>query len=87
MSIFLSCETCLKPVVSVTACIMDRLLVGISDDETREELLSTHDLTLNICRGMEAESLHMKALRSEEINKIKDMTKKKKKSGHDKYQP
>jgi len=73
--------------VSVTACITDRLLVGISDDETREELLSTHDLTLNICRGMEAESLHMKALRSEEINKIKDMTKKKKKSGHDKYQP
>ena len=67
--------------------IMDRLLVGISDDKTREELLSTHDLTLNICRGMEAASLHMKALKSEEINKIKDMTKKKKKSGHDKYQP
>ena len=58
--------------------IMDRLLVGISDDKTREELL---------CRGMEAASLHMKTLKSDEINKIKDMTKKKKKSGHDKYQP
>ena len=63
--------------------IMDRLLLGISDDKTREELLSTHDLTLNkakieICRGMEAASLHMKALKNEEINKIKDKPKKKK---------
>ena len=27
--------------------LMDRLLLGISDDKTREELLSTHDLTLS----------------------------------------
>ena len=70
--------------------IMDRLLLGISDDKTREELLSTHDLTLNkaidICRGMEAASLHMKALKNEEINKIKDISKKTKKSGLDKHQ-
>jgi len=26
---------------------MHRLLLGISDDKTREELLSTHDLTLS----------------------------------------
>ena len=64
--------------------IMDCLLLGISDDKTRQELLSTHDLTLNkaieICRGMEAASLHMKALKNEEINKVKDISKKTKKS-------
>jgi len=36
---------------------------------------------------MEAASVHMKALKSEETIKIKDMSKKKKKSGHVKYQP
>ena len=54
--------------------LMDRVLLGISDDKTREELLSTHDLTLSktieICRAKEAASLHMKALKSEEINKV-----------------
>ena len=70
--------------------IMDRLLLGISDDKTREELLSTHDLTLNkaieICRGMAAASLHMKALKNEEINKVKDISKKTKKSTPSKLQ-
>ena len=62
--------------------IMDRLLLGILDDKTREELLSTHDLTLvkaiEICRAREAATLHMKALKSEEINKVKGISKPKK---------
>ena len=62
--------------------IMDRLLLGILDDKTREELLSTHDLTLVkaivICRAGEAVTLHMKALKSEEINKVKGLSKPKK---------
>ena len=69
--------------------LMDRLLLGISDDKTREELLSTHDLTLSktieICRAKEAASLHMKALKSEEINKVTHNSNKKKKSGDDKH--
>lgn len=59
--------------------IMDRLLLGILDDKTREELLSTHDLTLlkaiEISRAREAATLHMKALKSEEINKVKETSK------------
>ena len=54
--------------------LMDRLLLGISDDKAREELPSTHDLTLSkpieICRAKAAASLHMKPLRREEINKV-----------------
>lgn len=47
--------------------LMGRLLLGISDDKTREELLSTHDLmkSLQIYRTKEAASLYMKALRNE----------------------
>ena len=66
--------------------IMDRLLLGILDDKTREELLSTHDLTLmkaiEICRAREAATLHMKALKSEEINKVKETPKQKKHVKH-----
>ena len=62
--------------------IMDRLLLGILDDKTREELLSMHNLTLvkaiEICRAREAATLHMKALKSEEINKVKGISKPKK---------
>ena len=69
--------------------LMDRLLLGISDDKTREELLSTHDLTLSktieICRAKEAASLHMKALKSDEINKVTHSSNKKKKSGDGKH--
>ena len=54
--------------------LMDRLLLGVTDDKTREELLSTHDLTpsktIEICDAKEAASLYMKALKSEEINKV-----------------
>lgn len=68
---------------------MDRLLLGISDDKTPEELLSTHDLTLTktieICCAKEAASLHMKALKSEEINKVTHNPNKKKKSGDSKH--
>lgn len=66
--------------------IMDRLLLGILDDKTREELLSTHDLTLmkaiEISRAREAATLHMKALKSEEINKVKETSKHKKHKKH-----
>ena len=45
--------------------IIDRLLLGISDGETREKLLSTHDLFLNkaieIFQALEAASHHTKA--------------------------
>ncbi|PFX20608.1 hypothetical protein AWC38_SpisGene14947 [Stylophora pistillata] len=62
---------------------------GILDVKTCKELLSTHDLTLNtavkICRALEAASLHMKALRHEEMNKIKDVSRKTKKHGLDKH--
>ena len=62
--------------------IMDRILLGILDDKTREELLSTHDLTLGkaleICRAREAATIHMKALKNEEINKVKGTQKQKK---------
>ena len=58
---------------------MDRLLLSILDEKTREELLFTHDLTLvkaiEICRAREAATLHMKALESEEINKVRGITK------------
>ena len=54
--------------------LMDRLLLGITDDKTHEELLSTNDLTLSktieIFYAKEAASLHMKVLKSEEINKV-----------------
>ena len=54
--------------------LMDRLLLGITDDKAREELLSTHDLTLSktieICRAKEA-------LKTEEINKVIQNSKKK----------
>ena len=54
--------------------LMDRLLLGITDDKTREELLSTNDLTLSKTiknfYAKEAASLHMKVLKSEEINKV-----------------
>ena len=67
---------------------MDRLLLGISDGKTHEELLSTHDLTLSktikICHVKEASSLHMKALKSEEINKVYNKPKKRK-PGDDKH--
>ena len=66
--------------------IMDRLLLGILDDKTWEELLSTHDLTLmkaiEISRVREAATLHMKALKSEEINKVKETSKHKKHKKH-----
>ena len=62
--------------------IMDRILLGILDDKTREELLSTHDLTLvkaiEICRARETATIHMKALKNEEINKVKGTQKQKK---------
>ena len=62
--------------------IMDRILLGILDDKTHEELLSTHDLTLvkaiEICRAREAATIHMKALKNEEINKVKGTQKQKK---------
>ena len=48
---------------------MDRILLGILDDKTREEPLSTHDLALvkaiEICRTREAATIHMKALKKE----------------------
>ena len=54
--------------------IMDRIIIGISDDKVREKLISTHDLDLNravdICRAMEAASLQIKAMRSEEISRV-----------------
>ena len=64
MNTSLYCLTWPKPVAS---SIMECLLVGISDDKTREELLSTHDLSksIQICRAKEVASLHMKALRNE----------------------
>ena len=62
--------------------IMDRILLGILDDKTREGLLSTHDLTLvkviEICHAREAATIHMKALKNEEINKVKGTQKQKK---------
>ena len=61
---------------------MDRILVSILDDKTHEELLSTHDLTLvkaiEICRAREAATIHMNALKNEEINKVKGTQKQKK---------
>ena len=61
---------------------MDRILLGILDDKTHEELLSTHDLTLvkaiKICRAREAATIHMNALKNEEINKVKGTQKQKK---------
>lgn len=68
---------------------MDRLLLGILDDKTREELLSTYDLTLSktieICRAKETTSPPMKALKTEEVNKVKDSKSKKKKRGNGKH--
>ena len=53
----------------------------------RAKNYSPHMTTLNkaieICRGIEAASHHMKALKSEEVNKIKDISKKK--SGQHKH--
>ena len=56
----------------------------------REELLSTHDLThgkatcIEICQPKGAASLCMKALKTEEVNKVKDWKSKKKKPGNGK---
>ena len=51
--------------------LMDCLLLGILDDKTYDELLSTHDPTLSktteICCTKEAVSLHMKNVESEEL--------------------
>ena len=69
--------------------LLDRLLLGISDDKTREELLSTHNLTLTktieICHAKEAASLHVKALKSEEINAVTHNSNKKKRSDDGKH--
>ena len=70
--------------------IIDRLLLGISDGETREKLLSTHDLFLNkaieIFQALEAASHHTKAPKRDEIKEIKDILKKTKKFCLDKHQ-
>ena len=70
--------------------LMDRLLLGISDDKTREKRLSSHDLTLNktieICCAKGTASLHIKGLKSEEINKVTNKSKKKE-PGDDKHKP
>ena len=54
--------------------IMDRILLGILDDKTREELLSTHDQTLvkaiEIRRAREAGTIHLKALRTRKSTKL-----------------
>ena len=80
-SIFSILRTLVGP-YSKPLLIMDRILLGILDDKTREELLSTHDLTLvkaiEICRAREAATIHMKALKNEEINKVKGTQKQKK---------
>ena len=84
------CETCLKLVVSVTACEIFWSWTACSwasQETKRAKNYSPHMTTLNkaieICRGIEAASHHMKALKSEEVNKIKDISKKK--SGQHKH--
>lgn len=57
--------------------IIDHFLLGISD--TRKKLLSTHlflNKAIEIFQALEAASHHMKALKREEIKKIKDILKK-----------
>ena len=62
--------------------LMYRILLGILDDETGEELLSTYYLSLvkaiEICRAREATNMHLKALKNDEINKAKGTQKQKK---------
>lgn len=58
---------------------MDRLLLGVTEDKTREALISEHDLTLTkaieICRAKEAASKQMKAIKSEEeVNHVTGRT-------------
>ncbi|PFX25191.1 Retrovirus-related Pol polyprotein [Stylophora pistillata] len=66
--------------------LMDPLLLGISDDKTREELLSTLSKTIKICCAKETASLHVKAFKSEEINQVINKSKKKK-PADDKHKP
>ncbi|XP_011674436.2 uncharacterized protein K02A2.6-like [Strongylocentrotus purpuratus] len=51
--------------------LMDRLLLGVSDDSMREKMMGIPDLTLSkaidICKAVEAASLQMKALKNEEV--------------------
>ena len=50
---------------------MDRLLLGVTDDNMREKMIGIPHLTLSkaidICKAVEAASVHMKALKEDEI--------------------
>ncbi|XP_003729725.2 uncharacterized protein K02A2.6-like [Strongylocentrotus purpuratus] len=54
--------------------LVDRVLLGVRDDRMRELLISKSDLDLStaidVCKAVEATSTHMKALKSEEINRV-----------------
>ena len=55
---------------------MDRLLLGVSDDNMREKMMATHDLSLTkataICKAVENGTVHVKAMKNEEVvHKVK----------------
>lgn len=54
--------------------LMDRLLLGVSDDKMRERMMATHYLTLNtaidICKAMEAANCQMNALRKDTVHRV-----------------
>ena len=77
------CETCLKLVVSVTACdiFWSRTTCSWASQVTKRAknyspLMTTLNNAIEICRGMVAASHNMKALKNEEVNKIKGISKK-----------
>lgn len=67
--------------------IMDRIILGIRDEETRKKLISQSKLdlekTIDICRGMEAAARQMRVMNtpsaSNEVHKVSAKSKKEKK--------
>ena len=69
--------------------LRDRIIIGIRDEATRDELLKVSDLTLQrcveLCEAGQAASAHKSSLRSEHVNKVTKQTAKKKTSGTCRY--
>jgi len=79
------CATC-EPSI-----LRDRIIVGLRNEDIREDLLKESKLTLNqcidICKAGEAATTHKSSLQPEKINKVKSTAKKEKlpKSGKCKF--
>ena len=71
-----TCKFCDK---CINSCIRDRIVIGVKDKDTQNELLKEHNLTLEtcirICKASEQAYMQSKMLKEENINLIKPRNK------------